>query len=727
MKTIRIFSILFLWALKLSAQCTHHDVIHLVPAADASVNWNGNSHTYFPGDTLEFDSSYTYGTTNLSNIYGTPGCPVILTNKGTTWDSSSKVSTNTFTCTTCQYVTMTGQNHDTLNYNWHFDGRQLSVGAGRGGGGVSFTGDSKCDTLSYLDIENKDEAIIIKQEIACGDSLQWHNFVMDSFYVGYNKIRGTIAEGMYIGSTDPDNVPTGATRPYYVVCIPGDTTYPKPLRMGDFIIVHNNVDSTGRSGIQLSSSEFGFNRIDSNTISRCGYEFNPSGQGCGISLGSYDDSNEVYYNHIQRTFTTGIQAFPGGWTDIQHNYIDSSGILDGHNSNTPIYGNVQQASVFIDRRSMLFPSPQTPPLIKTDTPYYIHFTVSNNFLGYNVWNNFVAYNSPNTMSGYTLNNLFCTNTKIGSGSITSSINGAISIASCSGLLTPPVLTPAAGATVDGSFIVTFPDNTTWRTNFTNLSVGGTILSTAAYSVTAGQITFTPSASVLLQSSGSKSIVIVASGFSNDNLTQPIAAGVATALHIQTQPTTVPYNGAALGTQPVIYLLDQYGNHSVSTPNVTAAVYTGTWTLGGTTTIAAVSGTATYTNLTGTSAADVPAATILFTSPTLTSAQSATFDVPGPGTAIPTIDPISSAIIKFPVTTVSNITATAHTSSGTITGYSWTQIGGLPVTILNGSTQAASFTGLHIAEPYTFKVTATNSYGNTVSTNFVIFVKNSCTP
>src|ERR1035437_40625 len=58
----------------------------------------------------------------------------------------------------------------------------------------------------------------------------------------------------------------------------------------------------------------------------------------------------------------------------------------------------------------------------------------------------------------------------------------------------PALTAATGATVDNPFIVTFTDDATWRAAVTAIKIGGTTL-TAGSAITAGQITFTPSASI----------------------------------------------------------------------------------------------------------------------------------------------------------------------------------------------------------------------------------------
>lgn len=202
--------------------------------------------------------------------------------------------------------------------------------------------------------------------------------------------------------------------------------------------------------------------------------------------------------------------------------------------------------------------------------------------------------------------------------------------------TPPTLTAAPSATVDGAFDVTFTDDNTWRTAITGVTVGGTAL-TSGYAVTAGKITFTPSASVpaaLLQSSGAnKSIVITATGYSTATVSQTIAAGVATKLAMSTQPTAPTVNGAALAAQPVVTVLDQYNNIVNSSASITAAATSGLWTIGGTVTLNASGGTATFSGLTAGHTASVTGATITFTSTGLTPIVSGTFNIPAPDYAI----------------------------------------------------------------------------------------------
>lgn len=197
----------------------------------------------------------------------------------------------------------------------------------------------------------------------------------------------------------------------------------------------------------------------------------------------------------------------------------------------------------------------------------------------------------------------------------------------------PTLTAASGATVDAPFSVTFTDNPTWRSAITGITVDGTALTAGFSTTTAGQIVFTPSASVpaaLLQTAGTnKNIVISATGYSNVAVSQTIGVGIANRLGITTQPTAPASNGAALAAQPVVRVQDQYGNNVSSTATITAAAVQGSWTLGGTTALAASGGAATFSGLTATSNTAVTGATIQFTSAPLAPVTSNTFNIPGP--------------------------------------------------------------------------------------------------
>jgi hypothetical protein len=109
-----------------------------------------------------------------------------------------------------------------------------------------------------------------------------------------------------------------------------------------------------------------------------------------------------------------------------------------------------------------------------------------------------------------------------------------------------------------------------------------------------------------------------------------AVGPATKALMTTQPSGA-VNGSAFTTQPVVRVTDVDGNTNTSfTGNVVASIATGTGTLGGTTTVAAVSGVATFTNLviTGT----LGNFTLRFTPASLTAVDSSSFALEAPPAA-----------------------------------------------------------------------------------------------
>jgi hypothetical protein len=170
-------------------------------------------------------------------------------------------------------------------------------------------------------------------------------------------------------------------------------------------------------------------------------------------------------------------------------------------------------------------------------------------------------------------------------------------------LIPPVIAYDPNATVDNPFTNTFVDDANWRASITSIFVNGSALPNTAFSTnTPGQIVFTPAATALLQSSGTKSLVFFATGYSSDKITQPLAAGVATQLAISAQPAGPSASGGTLTVNPALAVTDKYGNGSTNpyaNVSVTATVGSGNWSLGGAAVQAATNGFMSFTNLTAT--------------------------------------------------------------------------------------------------------------------------------
>jgi hypothetical protein len=134
--------------------------------------------------------------------------------------------------------------------------------------------------------------------------------------------------------------------------------------------------------------------------------------------------------------------------------------------------------------------------------------------------------------------------------------------------------------------------------------------------------------------GGYSIAASTRGASSVNFSVTNTAAAASQLAIHTQPSPTAATGVPFSTQPVIYVLDQYGN-LVTTDNTTqvsaASLPMGSGPLQGTTTVTASGGIATFTDLSD----NVPETiTIQFTSsPVLTSATSNNIVVAAPATQL----------------------------------------------------------------------------------------------
>jgi hypothetical protein len=182
----------------------------------------------------------------------------------------------------------------------------------------------------------------------------------------------------------------------------------------------------------------------------------------------------------------------------------------------------------------------------------------------------------------------------------------------------PAIAPDPNASVDGPFTNTFSDNATWRSKIYAVSVNGAALTNTAYTISAGQIVFTPSKSPLLQTSGLLNIAISATGFGTARYSQSLAAGVATTLAVTTQAAGPTASGGTLVANPSFLVSDQYGNGTTNpyaNVSVTASVGgSGGWTLGGDTIQTNIGGVIAFTNLTATlnGSAAISNAVITFT-------------------------------------------------------------------------------------------------------------------
>jgi len=161
-------------------------------------------------------------------------------------------------------------------------------------------------------------------------------------------------------------------------------------------------------------------------------------------------------------------------------------------------------------------------------------------------------------------------------------------------------------------------------------------------------------------------------------------------------------------QAVIRIQDQYSNTTTSTATVVATPVQGTWTLGGgSTSVAGIAGTVTYSGLTASSATSVTGAIISFTSGSLTAVTSNPFNIPAP----------------TPVISVGTITAFGSQTINTIsTEKTYTVSGSYltadivitpPVGFQISTTSGSGF----VANPST--ITLTQSGGSVTTTNIYV--------
>ena len=204
--------------------------------------------------------------------------------------------------------------------------------------------------------------------------------------------------------------------------------------------------------------------------------------------------------------------------------------------------------------------------------------------------------------------------------------------------TGPVLNPASNVTADSnSFAITFAATPAWSSKITSITVGSYSLPINSSTTNSTSIIFNMAAGAagnLFRTNASVTILVTATGYAADSVVQPIAPGVPTTWSITQQPAGPTGNGGTLVANPVVSFLDAYGNMATTAAgSVTSAPAGGTWSFGANsgTNVSIVNGSATFTNLSATSAASVSTADIKL-SGTLGTLTTTTFSIPVPPTS-----------------------------------------------------------------------------------------------
>lgn len=191
----------------------------------------------------------------------------------------------------------------------------------------------------------------------------------------------------------------------------------------------------------------------------------------------------------------------------------------------------------------------------------------------------------------------------------------------------PTLIPAEDATVDANFEILFSySDINYSNSITHILIQDVDMVNC--SSDARSLIIPIVGNTILQTPGTYEITLLASGYPLNIVTQNIQAGTPSQIIILTQPMAPATNPGLLTIQPILHLKDQYGN--LTNGSAVASAKSSAFTLTGTTTVAAVSGVVTFTNLDVADVSEVPDAQITFTSNSL-SVDSNSFDIPAPAT------------------------------------------------------------------------------------------------
>jgi len=297
-------------------------------------------------------------------------------------------------------------------------------------------------------------------------------------------------------------------------------------------------------------------------------------------------------------------------------------------------------------------------------------------------------------------------------------------------LTTPALGSASGSAFTTQPVITIKDaagnivtNSTASVTMT-VSSGATTVGTTTINAVAGIATFT---NVGISGAAGTSYTLTFTSTGLTSATQSITPtfGIATQATLTT-PALGSASGSAFTTQPVITIKDAAGNIVTnSTASVTMTVSSGATTVG-TTTINAVAGIATFTNVGISGIAGTPY-TLTFTSGSLTATQSIipTFGIATQATITTQAAgaPSGSAFTTQPVITIKDAFGNTVTDSTASVTMAVSGANGLATTVgtttINAVAGIATFAGVGISgtagTPYTLTFTST---GLTIATQTI---------
>ena len=298
---------------------------------------------------------------------------------------------------------------------------------------------------------------------------------------------------------------------------------------------------------------------------------------------------------------------------------------------------------------------------------------------------------------------------VNAASVNSTTQGLTQLPTQLAIVTQPSTTAASGVALVTQPVVEIRDVGNVKVQGSTLAVvaslasgTGTLSGTTTVNAVNGTATFTNL--VITGATGNNTIqfAVVAPALGPISANVTAVTQTASKLVMQTQPSANVFSGVAFAQQPVVKIADP-GNLVVATSsaNVTAAIATGTGVLSGTTTVAAVNGVATFTNLvvTGTPGA----VTLSFTSGGVSSINSTSMNLTQQPVALAiTTQPSATAASGVPLVT-QPVVAIRDAGNATVQGSTLAVVASLAsgtgtltgTTTVNAVNGVATFTNLGI--------------------------------
>ncbi|WP_235886096.1 S-layer homology domain-containing protein [Paenibacillus cymbidii] len=194
-------------------------------------------------------------------------------------------------------------------------------------------------------------------------------------------------------------------------------------------------------------------------------------------------------------------------------------------------------------------------------------------------------------------------------------------------------------------------------------------------------------------------------------------GAAASMKLTTDITAPASNGGVFAQQPVVTLLDAYGNTSTGDSSTVVTVSkkdAGAWTLTGTATATASAGVATFTGLGATNSAEVTGAQLAFDAAGLAQIASRSVTLPWPIPGAPILAPATLGDSRISLTWDPVIGSTGYQIFKSTTSGAY----GLEEASVSGSVYSYEATGLANGTMYYFVIKATNPAGDSAASNEV---------